>query len=139
MDLEKRFNTTLKLINEVNSNIAEKLMAHKNGLDGRYLTPTREQCFKEFKKAIIDLTINPAKRQEVELESQQKEITELQEKNQRISNLEVKQELTEDALNTLLQAASGKKWGHTDEEVAGVWDIFTVKFNKFLKATKDKK
>ena len=53
----KRFNTTLKLNNSINYNIAEKLMGHKNGLDGVYLTPTIEQCFTEFKKAIQDLTI----------------------------------------------------------------------------------
>jgi len=44
----KRFNTVLKLNNDVNSNIAEKLMAHKRGLDGVYLKPTRDECFKEF-------------------------------------------------------------------------------------------
>lgn len=79
----KRFNTILKLNNEVNSNVAEKLMAHKNGLDGRYLTPTREECFKEFRKAISDLTINQTKRQEIEIEKQQKKIDEIgQNKNQ---------------------------------------------------------
>jgi len=36
----KRFNTILKLDNDINSNIAEKLMAHKNGLDGDYLLST---------------------------------------------------------------------------------------------------
>ncbi|MDE2590866.1 MAG: site-specific integrase, partial [Patescibacteria group bacterium] len=54
----KRFNTTLKTNNDINYNIAEKLMAHKNGLDGVYLKPTREQCFAEFVKAIPELTIN---------------------------------------------------------------------------------
>ena len=38
----KRFNTILKLDNSVNYNIAEKLMGHKNGLDGVYFTPTLE-------------------------------------------------------------------------------------------------
>jgi len=33
----KRFNGVLKMNNSVNSNIAEKLMAHKRGLDGTYL------------------------------------------------------------------------------------------------------
>lgn len=55
----KRFNTTLKTNNDINYNIAEKLMAHKNGLDGVYLKPTREQCFAEFVKAIPELTILP--------------------------------------------------------------------------------
>ncbi len=54
----KRFNTILKTNNNVNYNIAEKLMAHKNGLDGVYLKPTREQCFAEFAKAIPELTIH---------------------------------------------------------------------------------
>jgi len=46
----KRFNTILKIDNEINSNIAEKLMQHKKGLDGSYLTPTRAECFAELSK-----------------------------------------------------------------------------------------
>lgn len=53
----KFFNTTLKLDNNVNYNIAEKLMGHKNGLDGTYLTPTVEQCYQEFKKIMHKLEI----------------------------------------------------------------------------------
>ncbi|HXV67248.1 MAG TPA: tyrosine-type recombinase/integrase, partial [Nitrosopumilaceae archaeon] len=34
MGFRKRFNTILKLNNDVNSNVAEKLMGHKRGLDG---------------------------------------------------------------------------------------------------------
>jgi len=83
----KRFNTILKLNNEVNSNIAEKLMAHKNGLDGRYLTPTREECFKEFRKAITDLTIDPTQKQELEIEKQQKKISGLEEDKSQIKML----------------------------------------------------
>lgn len=58
----KRFNTVLKIDSEINSNIAEKLMAHKNGLDGVYFKPTREECFREFLKAIPELTISEAER-----------------------------------------------------------------------------
>lgn len=69
----KRFNTILKINNNINSNIAEKLMAHKNGLDGVYLKPTREQCFAEFVKALPELTIFPTtkkveKKEEVQVE-----------------------------------------------------------------------
>lgn len=53
----KRFNTILKLNNSVNYNIAEKLMGHKNGLDGVYFVPTLEESFAEFKKTIPDLEI----------------------------------------------------------------------------------
>ncbi|MDH3394713.1 MAG: dynein arm light chain [Nitrosopumilus sp.] len=70
----KRFNTILKLNNDVNSNIAEKLMAHKRGLDGTYLQPTREECFAEFKKAVLFLTISDKERQKIALEKKQKEL-----------------------------------------------------------------
>jgi len=54
----KYFNTTLKLNSAVNSNVAEKLMGHKNGLDGTYLRPDLGQCFSEFRKAISDLELS---------------------------------------------------------------------------------
>lgn len=53
----KRFNTILKLENTVNYNIAEKLMGHKNGLDGVYFTPTIQEMFAEFKKIMYKLQI----------------------------------------------------------------------------------
>ena len=43
-------------------------MAHKNGLDGHYLKPTREECYNEFVKAIPELTIDPAERQKIKIE-----------------------------------------------------------------------
>jgi len=73
----KRFNTILKLNNDVNSNIAEKLMAHKRGLDGRYLAPTIEECFAEFKKAIPQLTIDDSERKQALLDVALKEKSEL--------------------------------------------------------------
>lgn len=84
----KRFNTILKLNNDLNSNIAEKLMAHKKGLDGTYLAPTREECFNEFVKAIPELTIDPTNRQRIELQSKQTEIDLLEQKSKRIDKLE---------------------------------------------------
>ncbi|HKU32272.1 MAG TPA: site-specific integrase [Candidatus Nitrosotalea sp.] len=76
----KRFNTILKLNNNVNSNIAEKLMAHKRGLDGTYLKPTREECFIEFLKAIPELTISDEFRDKfkiTKLEAEKSEIEKL--------------------------------------------------------------
>jgi len=63
----KRFNTILKVHDSVNSNIAEKLMAHKKGLDGSYFKPTREQCFTEFVKAIPELTITDEARDKIKI------------------------------------------------------------------------
>jgi len=82
----KRFNGKLKMNNAVNSNIAEKLMAHKKGLDGVYLEPTRDECFAEFKKAISDLTIDPTERQKIELKRKQERITDLEEKEEVIED-----------------------------------------------------
>ncbi len=53
----KRFNIILKIDNSVNYNIAEKLMGHKNGLDGVYFTPTISELFVEFKKVMYKLEI----------------------------------------------------------------------------------
>lgn len=58
----KRFNTILKLNREINSNIVEKIMGHKKGLDGVYLTPSRQDAFEEYKKGISDLTIDDSER-----------------------------------------------------------------------------
>lgn len=95
----KRFNTILKLNNEVNSNIAEKLMAHKRGLDGTYLQPTMEECFAEFVKAIPDLTIEPKERQRLEIKKKQQKIDELEEKTNIIEDLEIKIEAIEKRSN----------------------------------------
>ncbi len=76
----KRFNTILKLDNDVNLNIAEKLMAHKKGLDGTYLQPTREECFKEFVKAVPQLTIDDFARKQIEIESERTAKNDLQAK-----------------------------------------------------------
>ncbi len=74
----KRFNTILKITEGLNANIAEKLMAHKKGLDGVYLKPTMNECHKEFKKAITEIAIDPTERQRLEIQRKNEEINELQ-------------------------------------------------------------
>jgi len=106
----KRFNGILKMNSEVNSNIAEKLMAHKRGLDGNYLKPTREECFKEFYKTVLALTIDPTKRQEIEIESQQKKITELSQKEDEIRWLLLKQKETDEAIHEIMKGVHDGTW-----------------------------
>ena len=67
LGFRKRFNTILKIDSNVNSNIAEKLMAHKKGLDGVYFKPTREDCFREFRKAIPQLTLSESEKLKLEV------------------------------------------------------------------------
>ena len=83
----KRFNTILKLKNNVNSNVAEKLLGHKNGLDGVYLKPTREQCFHEFKKAIYELMIDDSDRQRLKIEQLKREKSELEHYRTKVDEL----------------------------------------------------
>jgi site-specific recombinase XerD len=84
----KRFNTILKIAG-VNWNIAEKLMGHKVGLDGVYFKPTREECFKEFHKAITELSIDDAVRLEEEIKARDVKIQELEtDQDRKIMNLE---------------------------------------------------
>ncbi|GKS66679.1 hypothetical protein YTPLAS73_02260 [Nitrosarchaeum sp.] len=83
----KRFNGKLKQENQVNSNIAEKLMAHKKGLDGTYLQPTKEECFAEFVKAVSELTVSNEERQKLRIKKQEDEISEYQTQQNQIDKL----------------------------------------------------
>jgi len=98
----KRFNGILKMDNQVNSNIAEKLMAHKNGLDGHYLKPTMKECFREFKKAISELTIDPSRRHDAIINHQQMEISELEKANMEQQMLEDKVSRQDQAIAKIL-------------------------------------
>jgi integrase/recombinase XerD len=83
----KRFNTIMKLKNNVNSNVAEKLLGHKNDLDGVYLKPTREQCFAEFHKAIGELMIDDYERQRLKIEQLEREKSELEHYRTKVDEL----------------------------------------------------
>ena len=97
LGFRKRFNTILKIDSDVNSNIAEKLMAHKKGLDGVYFKPTREDSFKEFRKAIPQLTISESERLKIEVN----DLTE--NKDVIIKNYEDRLARTEKLLNKVLE------------------------------------
>lgn len=100
----KRFNTILKLNNDVNSNIAEKLMAHKKGLDGTYLQPTREECFTEFVKSIPELLIDSSQRKQAQIDKITREKSELEKKEPfgEINDLKRKYEITNQKLELVL-------------------------------------
>jgi len=90
LGFRKRFNTILKINSEVNYNIAEKLMAHKRGLDGVYFKPTLEDCFKEFVKTIPELTVNESEKLKIELDNAEKNSDKLiREYETRLKNVEM--------------------------------------------------
>ena len=103
----KRFNTILKLNNDVNSNVAEKLMAHKKGLDGTYLQPTKEECFKEFSKAIEQLTIDPTQRQQIKIKSLEEDKSEIQTLKEKIERMEHYSKLNDELNLDRLKEAYG--------------------------------
>jgi len=105
----KRFNGVLKMNNNVNSNIAEKLMAHKNGLDGTYLKPTREQCYTEFVKAIPDLTLDPTERQKIEIQQLEGKKTELEMEKGKVVKLELDMNEMKENLEIILNEIARKQ------------------------------
>ena len=103
----KRFNTILKLENEVNSNIAEKLTGHSttHKLDNVYFTPSLEDMFAEFKKAIPELTISEALQLKEQNKLKDEKIKKLEtDKDRRIDELEKKF----DNVERLLERADSK-------------------------------
>jgi len=87
----KRFNTIMKLDSEVNSNIAERILGHSvtHKLDNTYFTPSLENLFAEFKKAIPELTISEALRLEEQNKLKDEKIKKLEsDKDRRMANLE---------------------------------------------------
>jgi len=101
----KRCNTILKLESDVNSNVAEKILGHKNGLDGVYLAPTRKECFDEFCKGIIQLTISDNQRQKIEIKRLETEKTELDKMKKQIKHLSEQNDITNDIISELFNRA----------------------------------
>ena len=109
--LRKRFNTILKLEENLNSNIAEKILGHKNGLDGVYLAPTRQQCFDEFVKGITSLTVSDSLRTSLKLsqsESKNAELQKIATENESLKNridaIEYDFRKSNDVKNTLIES-----------------------------------
>ena len=86
--LRKRFNTILKMNKEINISIAEKLLGHSSSvqLDNVYFTPSKEQLFNEYQKAIPDLLLDEKYKLKIKIEELESD------KDNRILDLENKLE-----------------------------------------------
>lgn len=91
----KRFNTILKENNEVNDNAIEKMMGHKNGLDGTYLQITDENLLKHFLKGVDDLTIDNSFRLKKKSEGLQDQLTKIREEVRESVKAEMEQQLSD--------------------------------------------
>ena len=70
----KRFNSILKLNPNISYPIAEMFMDHKMRMEPHYLTPTKEQLFEEYKKAIPVLMLDESAKLKEELRLDKEEI-----------------------------------------------------------------
>ena len=94
--LRKRFNTILKMNNQINISIAEKLLGHSSSvqLDNIYFKPTKEQLFNEYQKAIPDLLLDEKYKLKIKIEELESD------KDNRIQQLETKLDLLQEFLKT---------------------------------------
>jgi len=85
----KRFDTILKSNQNVNINLAEKMMGHSTSipLDNVYFKPAIEQLFDEYQKAIPELMIDDKFRLLKQLEKKDEQINELNQKDKEIDML----------------------------------------------------
>ena len=90
--LRKFFDTTLKLNQNLNPAIVERLMSHKSKsipLDSSYFCPSDNDLFEVYQKAIPSLTIDKSSRLEFELEKNKERLAKLENtKDRRIEELE---------------------------------------------------
>ena len=107
----KRFNTILKLNNEVNDNAIEKLLGHTNGLDGVYLQITDERLFEEFQKGITDLLVTDEFRDKIK-------ISKLEEENSKVTNQMI--ESLQEQINEIKGLASPKDYSKEDKKTFAI-------------------
>ena len=85
----KRFDTILKLNQNINISLAEKMMGHSITvpLDNVYFKPAIEQLFDEYQKAIPELIIDDKYRLQEQLKKKDEKINELNKKDNEIDML----------------------------------------------------
>ena len=87
----KRWNTIIKSTDGMKMIHAEKMFSHSTPsipLDETYTDFSKKSLFEEYKKAISELTIDDSERLRFKNEQQSKTITNLEEKTERIEDLE---------------------------------------------------
>ena len=90
----KFFTTTLNNIREINPNITEKLLGHRNDLRGTYYNPDNDERYKNFSLAVANLTISDKSRDKMtieKLESEKEQIDSLTARLKEIEDNQVKQ------------------------------------------------
>jgi len=106
----RRFNTVLKLKDNANPTIIERLMGHDQKLDNSYFQPTLEQLFVEYQKGMSDLTIDNSERLLVEKKIMQESLAEYEKKDIKIQEQQMQIDILAknlDEISTVLGTGKG--------------------------------
>jgi len=100
----KRWNTIVKNTDGMKIITAEKMMGHSIRtipLDETYNIPEAEKLFKEFKKAIPELTVDSSERKQAELDQVKNEKSELKTANEALQKYKIQMDNLEKKVETL--------------------------------------
>ena len=88
--LRKRFNTIVKMRDDCNISLGERLLGHSQTikLDNAYFDPSNEQLFSEYLKVLPYLMVDEKYKLRQELQEKQDEVNELQSSRERIRIVE---------------------------------------------------
>ena len=103
----KYFKTRCELAGAKPINI-ENLMGHSTGISDAYYRPSENDLLDDYLKAIDSLTIDATRKLKIEDESLKVDISELEQKNKRIEELERKQRQFEIAFQSLIDSGMVK-------------------------------
>lgn len=117
--LRKYFNMVMKIRENTNLSLCEKLMGHSVtvSLDNHYLPVTKEQLFAEYKKAIPELTISDKERDNLLIEKQKEKLSELEKKETKIEELEKKMNILQNNHEEETKRVLKEAWRYMTPEI----------------------
>ena len=105
--LRKYFKTRCELAGVKPINI-ENLMGHSTGISDAYYRPNENELLDDYLKSIDSLTVDDTRKLKIEVGSLKADISELEQKNKRIEELEKKQRQFEMAFQSLIDSGMVK-------------------------------
>jgi integrase len=111
--LRKYFKTRCELAGVKPINV-ENLMGHSTGISNAYYRPSESELLEDYLKAMDSLTIDDTRRLKIEVESLKADLSELEQKNKRIEELERKQRQFETAFQSLIDSGMVKPYIESD-------------------------
>jgi integrase len=111
--LRKYFKTRCELAGVKPINV-ENLMGHSTGISDAYYRPSESELLEDYLKGMDSLTIDDTRRLKIEVESLKADLSELEQKNKRIEELERKQRQFETAFQSLIDSGMVKPYIESD-------------------------